>query len=447
MTAIEDGTMGWLREHAPWLFAPELGVFLVGTGALALALQRRGAAGPKPRDVDLAWLCDIEEGRRVLEHHGVLIATTEGNLERGTLAMKLDGRRVEVTTLRDGQHGMPLAERIARDLNARDMTAGAVAVGLADHSIHDPTGGVDDFLAARIVAVGDPAERVREHPARWLRYYRKAHEWGFELDSRIRKLREPRSLLAESPREALAQEIRAALLHCASPGRFLQDLHEAGLLQILSPELDLQFDGRPAGPQRWHPEISQSLHLILALEWAHRNAADLDERERLMLMFAVLVHDLGKGLTDPNEMPGHHGHERAGVALVDRVLSSLPGLVDNLGRTLARAVCELHLQVRKLDDQRPGTLARLYDSWLRRRDFPLRLFALSVAADTAGRLGYEFRDTSEADRLVEDLSRLRDQCASVDAAALRAQHEDIESFRMALHEARARAIRTARGRA
>ena len=40
------------------------------------------------------------------------------------------------------------------------------------------------------------------------------------------------------------------------------------LLQSLLPELASQFDGRPAGPQQWHPEVGQALHMILALEWA-----------------------------------------------------------------------------------------------------------------------------------------------------------------------------------
>src|SRR4029079_9530690 len=102
------------------------------------------------------------------------------------------------------------------------------------------------------------------HLVRWLRYYRKAREWDFELDRAVRRLDLEPSLLLALPPEAITGELRAALVHCASPGRCVLDVHGVGLLAHLAPELPPQFDGRPAGPQQWHPEVSQGLHLILA---------------------------------------------------------------------------------------------------------------------------------------------------------------------------------------
>ncbi|MGK0203829.1 MAG: hypothetical protein ACI9S9_002909, partial [Planctomycetota bacterium] len=47
------------------------------------------------------------------------------------------------------------------------------------------------------------------------------------------------------------------------------------------------------------------------------------------------------------------------------------------------------------------------------------------------------------DRVIADLQKLRAACSTVDAGALRAQHaEDLDAFRAALHEARARAIKS-----
>src|SRR5262249_12468898 len=161
---------------------------------------------------------------------------------RGTLALKLGGRRLEITTFRGTAAPDPLPRRLAADLAARDMTVGALAVELATGVQHDPTGGPRHLQQRRILPVGAPEQPVREHPVRWLRYYRKAHEWGFELDRSVRRLRASPAVLDAVPREAIAAELRAALLDCSSPGRFFAELHEVGLLSNLAPELDLQFD-------------------------------------------------------------------------------------------------------------------------------------------------------------------------------------------------------------
>jgi hypothetical protein len=117
--------VAFLREHAPWLWDPALAVCIVGSQALALACQQAGLPGPQPVDLDLAWSLDHDAGKALLEQRSVFVPTTAGNVERGTLAMKLGGRRLEVTTFRSGSPTAPAAQRIASDLAERDMTIGA----------------------------------------------------------------------------------------------------------------------------------------------------------------------------------------------------------------------------------------------------------------------------------------------------------------------------------
>lgn len=441
--ADDQDPIAHLRAHAPWLAAPELGVCIVGSHALAIACRARAVPGPRPKDLDLAWALDVDAGRELLRRHDALVPTTTGNEARGTLAVKVGRQRIEITTLRAGDASMALPERIVRDLGARDMTCGATAVVLATGEVFDPHGGVDDWIARRVVPVGDPKDRVREHPVRWLRWFRKANEWGFAIDASIRKLDLEPTVLDGLPQEAVAGELRAALLHCASPGRFFVDLFEQGLLQHLLPELALQFDGRLAGPQRWHPELSQGLHLVLSLEWAAQQTKDLDERDRLAVLVAVLGHDLGKGYSREQDWPSHPGHEHAGLQPLARMLDRFPGFADQRCRTLAMRVCELHLLVRRLSELRAGTLAEMYDRHFRSKDPPLELFALAVAADVAGRLGCAHEGEPTRARVLADLQRLRAACESVDAAALRAQFAEMERFKQALHEARARAVAAA----
>jgi len=438
----------FIEQHAPWLLAPELGVCIVGSQALAAACRAAGIDGPDPSDLDLAWALDQTQGQALLERHGCFVPTTTGSVERGTLAAKIGDERIEITTFRAGDADAPMKQRIRADLSERDMTIGAIAIQLANGAVHDPFDGLQHFRERRIAPVGDAAQRVREHGIRWLRYFRKAHEFGFVVDNAIRGLRrqlDPK-LLLDLPKEAVALELRAVLTKTASPGRCLLDLHEVGLLATISKVLDRQFDGRPAGPQRWHPEVSQSLHMILALEWAVANTAHLDERDRTATLFAVLCHDLGKSDTKPDAFPHHRGHEGAGVPHIEQLQARWPGLMDQRTGTLCKHVAALHLEVRRFGELRAGTLAGLYDDYFRAKDYPLEPFALAVAADSAGRLGFEQQGPEIRDRVSRDLTMLREACSSVDAGALRQRFpDDLDAFRSALHEARARAVAAARG--
>ncbi|MDA0934569.1 MAG: hypothetical protein O3C51_14035 [Planctomycetota bacterium] len=432
-----------LRASAPWLLAPELGTCIVGSAATAEACRRAGLRGPDAEDVDLAWGIDPDAAAALLDAHGVRLPTTEGSRSRGTLACSVAGLRIEITSFRGA--GASLEARITDDLAHRDMTIGALAWWLGEDRILDPFDGLAHWRERRIEPVGDPAARVAEHPIRYLRWFRRAHELGFELGRSIRKLAVDPGWAVRTPREAVAAELRRALDRQASPGDMLVDLHETGALRHFVPELDPQFDGRPAGPRRHHPEVGQALHLVLALRWAAERTRGLGVDARNAVMVAVLAHDLGKNLTAPDDLPSHHGHEHAGIPILRALLDSLPGLTDARGRRLAELVCRHHLDVRRLGEMRPATLATLYDRSLRGQDFPGELFALAVGADVGGRLGHEAEGDAVQAEVERDVRLLREAASSVDAAAIRSRCDpgDLERFRSELHAARARAIRAA----
>lgn len=433
-----------LRADAPWLLAPELGTCVVGSAATAEACRRAGERGPDAEDVDLAWGLDLDTATALLESHGVLLPTTEGSRSRGTLACRIGGRRIEITSFRGNDAGT-VEERIVADLALRDMTIGALAWWLGEDRILDPFCGLQHWQERRVEPVGEPSARVEEHPIRYLRWFRRAHELGFELGRGIRKLPFDPRWVELTPREAVAAELRRALDRQPSPGDMLVDLHESGGLRHFMPELAPQFDGRPAGPRRYHPEIGQALHVVLALRWAADRSRGLEANARNAVMVAVLTHDLGKNLTSESELPSHHGHEHAGVPLVRSLLDSLPGLTDPRGRRLAEQVCRLHLDARRLHEMRPRTLAALYERELRGSDFPVELFALAVGADVGGRLGFETEGDSVRATVEQEIGALRAAAGSVDAAAIRRECDpgDIERFRSELHAARTRAIRAA----
>ncbi|MEO0479398.1 MAG: HD domain-containing protein [Planctomycetota bacterium] len=430
-----DGLIDQLRTEAEFLFRPELQVHIVGSRARHEALRRRGIASPQPKDLDFCWGIDVDEGERVLETEGVLRSVTSHAKGRGTLAFQCGDQRCEITAFRGGSS-------IEEDLLCRDATINAFAWRLQDDKLLDPTGGLNDWKDSRLRAVGDARERIEEHPIRLFRYYRQAATQGLQLDPAIRKVRFDSGWLESVPSEAWAAELRRGLLEAASPGKLCLELAEIGSFRDLAPDLHGQFDGRPAGPVRYHPEVSQGLHLALSLDWAADHSRAMSPEDRNRLLVAVLCHDLGKSRTPADEFPSHRGHEHGGLPLVDEFLDQLPGLTDQAGRRVSKLVCELHLQVRRLHEVKPGSLARFYERHLRPKDFPVNIFALAVAADSAGRLGYVEIGEPTRSAIEQNLRAIRSTCEQVDVGALRAQFEDLEQFREALHQERARSLRS-----
>src|SRR4029453_2979718 len=138
-----------------------------------------------------------------------------------------------------------------------------------------------------------------------------------------------------------------------------------------------------------------------------------DDDDRLAVLTAVLVHDLGKNLTPPPEWPSHRGHERSGLQLVDALLDRLPSLADARARRLARAGCARPLGARAPDELRPGTLATMYEEWFKWTAFPVALFALAIGADAGGRLGRDAEGDRVCAEVTAAVTRIRARCASV----------------------------------
>jgi tRNA nucleotidyltransferase (CCA-adding enzyme) len=130
----------------------------------------------------------------------------------------------------------------------------------------------------------------------------------------------------------------------------------------------------------------------MAMNAAAREAASPEA------VFAVLLHDLGKGLTPAGEWPAHRGHEDSGVPLVEAVCERLRAPARF--RELAVAVCALHLRIHRLHEMRPGKVMRLIEEAdLLRRPERLPDLLAACAADYRGRAGREAAAYPQADLL------------------------------------------------
>ena len=117
-------------------------------------------------------LAHVRFGKEIIEV-ATFRAASEGNEKHADVAHDRAGR-----ILRDNVYGS-----IGEDVWRRDFTCNALYYNIADFSIWDYTGGVQDIEQRRLVLIGDPDKRLREDPVRMLRAVRFAAKLDFEIDT------------------------------------------------------------------------------------------------------------------------------------------------------------------------------------------------------------------------------------------------------------------------
>lgn len=276
---------------------------------------------------------------------------------------------------------------LEQDLMRRDLTINAMAQDEQGHII-DPFGGQQD-LADKVLRHASPA--FAEDPVRVLRIARfmsRLAHLGFEVHPDTLTLM--KHLVSEGEIEALVpervwQEIKKSL-NQQTPSAFFMALRACGALKILLPEIDCLF-GIPQ-TKMWHPEVDTGLHAMLAID----QAKDCDND----VAFAVMVHDLGKGITPKETLPSHRGHEAAGLPLVKNVCRRFK--VPNHYKKLALLVCQWHLHAHTIMELRPETIEKLFsrlDGY--RRPQLVEKFVQACQADATGRWGEQFQTYPQAD--------------------------------------------------
>jgi tRNA nucleotidyltransferase (CCA-adding enzyme) len=184
---------------------------------------------------------------------------------------------------------------------------------------------------------------------------------------------------------------------------FFETLRSCGALKVIFPEIDALY-GVPQ-PPRWHPEVDTGVHVMMAVRYAAGISASTAVR------FGALVHDLGKALTSPEHWPSHHGHEEAGVPLIEALSDRLK--VPNHFRELGVLAARHHANVHRAAQLRPATLLKLLettDAFRRPERFAELL--LVCEADARGRAGLETQPYPQA----AYLERARAEAAAVTLA-------------------------------
>jgi len=272
---------------------------------------------------------------------------------------------------------------LEQDLIRRDLTINAIAQDEKGQLI-DPFHGQVDLQARVFRHVSSAFE---EDPVRILRLARFAARFSktpivFSVAPETMTLMQ--KMVAAGEVDALVpervwQEVSRGLME-AKPSRMFEVLRECGALQRLMPELAALW-GVPQ-PAKHHPEIDTGVHIMLVVDYAAQQGYALPIR------FAALLHDLGKGTSDPEQWPRHHGHEERGVELVKALCARLK--VPTECRDLAIMTARDHGNVGRSQEMRPASLQDM----LERNDAfrkPQRFLDMLKAAecDCFGRAGLE----------------------------------------------------------
>lgn len=180
--------------------------YLVGGAVRELLL------GKHPKDFDITTDAKPEQVRKLFRNCRIIG-------RRFRLAHVFFGDEIiEVATFRaasevvHAEHGMVMADNVfgtmEEDAFRRDFTVNALYYNIADFSVVDFTGGMQDIQSGVLRMIGDPDVRLREDPVRILRALRFAAKLQFQLaDDLLASIQSLKLLLRHVSSARLYQEL------------------------------------------------------------------------------------------------------------------------------------------------------------------------------------------------------------------------------------------------
>jgi len=252
----------------------------------------------------------------------------------GTVGIPIkQGDVMEITTMRkegkytDFRHPeyVGWTDKIEDDLARRDFTVNGIAfgskrplggeqnvVGENTMELVDPFNGQQDIKDKIIRSVGDPNKRFKEDALRLIRAIRIATELEFEIEKEtFTAIQKNAKLIEEVTNERIRDEL-FKLLSSTNPYIGMVKSREAGILQIILPELEVCFGIIQEGPK--HDRVYDiGEHSLLTLK--HTPSTDP------LVRLAALLHDVGKVETVKTTPDGNvtfYNHDIVGGRVVQK---------------------------------------------------------------------------------------------------------------------------------
>ncbi len=294
--------------------------FLVGGAVRDLLIERT----VKDLDIEVHGFLP-NDFENLLKEHGVvsLVGKAYG-------VFRLHGVNVDWSMPRIDESGRKPDVKIDPNMEIeqafkrRDLTINAMGIDLVSFELIDPFGGLED-LRNRVLRTPD-AKLFVEDPLRLFRVMQFVGRFEMSPDNQLNDLCSRMDISGISV-ERIEIEFEKLLLKSRNPSRGIKWLRHIGRLSEILPELAAIID-IPQDPVK-HPEGEVFEHTMQAVDAAARFEYK-DENEKLIVMFAVLCHDLGK-VSTTEKVGGvwkSLGHSKEGFALSKAMLRRISKKIE-----------------------------------------------------------------------------------------------------------------------
>ncbi len=281
----------------------------------------------------------------------------------------LDPDAPELLMTSDNVFGTP-----REDALRRDFTINGLFYNIADYSVIDWVGGLDDLDAGLVRTIGDPDIRFREDPVRMMRAVEFASRLGFAITpDAYEAILDHRKEIVKSAPPRVTEEISQSLRGGHALPTFLL-MREVGLLDVLLPELANVL--REIDPEHPHGAGHLFWALLDLLDAERRRGRVFDDAVLYSLFFLPVVRSQLREMKVSDPDPGRLAVMLEDIVTPVAIRMALPNAVSHRIKQALATVGKLSHR----PDQRVATRRIVF-----REAFPAALDLFELNAMATGR--------------------------------------------------------------
>ncbi|MDF2804532.1 MAG: hypothetical protein K0S61_4437 [Anaerocolumna sp.] len=277
---------------------------------------------------------DITTKATPLEVKNIFRRTIDTGIQHGTVTVMLDKDGYEVTTYRvDGEYEdsrhpkeVSFTSDLIEDLKRRDFTINAMAYN-KDKGLVDAFDGLSDIKEGIIRCVGSAAERFEEDALRILRAVRFSAQLGFTIESEtLEAVKKKVNNLKNISAERIRVELNKLLLS-PHPEKLIV-AYETGITKVIFPEFNRMMETSQNNYYHVYSVGEHTIKTVQALnkDWlepvfnqGNQENLEIEKvsfsvKERAILCWAMLLHDVGKPDCKTTNAKGDHFYGHAKIS-------------------------------------------------------------------------------------------------------------------------------------
>jgi len=308
----------------------------------------------KDYDVEVFGISSINELENVLSQYGKVSSVGKSF---GILKVDIAGEeydfsfpRIETNT---GDKHTDIEVKMAPFITfkeaskRRDLTINSMGYDIFNKTFLDPFNGQESIKNKELSIVDN--KTFKEDPLRIYRLIQFAARFNFNISGETKEL--ARKMIVDGtldhlPKERVFGELSKLMLKSKKPSIGWELMKDLGIIEDYFPEL--QDIMRVIQSPIWHPEGDVWVHTMMCVDEMAKEISsrdDLSTEDKLVFMFGILAHDLGKATHTTIEEDGRIrsiGHEEAGIEPTKTMMHRITGNKSIIKRMLP--LIEFHVR-------------------------------------------------------------------------------------------------------